>query len=310
MQRFARSAMLGTAALAMLAGCDVKTEDPTAGRPEADDKLGAVSTLTPADVTRAAGLVTEGKTYALGVITGPTTPAYPGRSYGITVFSGGPAQGSNQVTAHDDRLETHVGIGSQIDGLAHIGRNGEHYGGHKAADIFAADGLKALGTEHIPPIATRGVMLDMAKHFGVDQLEPLQGFGKDDIEAAAKAQGIEIGAGDVVLFHTGWLPLADSDPAKFIQQQPGLNLEGAQYLAGLGVVAIGSDTAALETMAFADETLFPVHQALLVDHGIYVLESMNTAELAADEAYEFFFVLGQPRFAGSVQAVINPVAIR
>ena len=310
MQRFVRNAVLGTAALAMLAGCDVKTEDPTAGRPDADDKLGAVSTLTPADVTRAAGLVTEGKTYALGVITGPTTPAYPGRSYSITVFDGGPAQGSNQVTAHDDRLETHVGIGSQIDGLAHIGRNGEHYGGHKAEDIFAADGLKALGTEHIPPIATRGVMLDMAKHFGVEQLEPMQGFGKDDIEAAAEAQGIEIGAGDVVLFHTGWLPLADSDPAKFIQQQPGLNLEGAQYLAELGVVAIGSDTAALETMAFADETLFPVHQALLVDHGVYVLESMNTAELAADGAHEFFFVLGQPRFAGSVQAVINPVAIK
>ena len=78
----------------------------------------------------------------------------------------------------------------------------------------------------------------------------------------------------------------------------------------LGVVAIGADSAALETMAFEDGTAFPVHQSLLVDHGIYVLESMNTAELAADGAHEFFFVLGQPRFAGSVQAVISPVAIR
>ena len=310
MKRFVGNALIATAALATLTGCNLKTEDGSGERPEADNTLGAVSTLTAADVKSAAGLVTEGKTYALGVITGPTTPAYPGRSFGIKVFDYGPAQGNNKVTGHDDRLETHVGIGSQIDGLAHMGRDGVHYGGHKAEDIFAEDGLKALGTEHIPPIATRGVMLDMAKHFGVEQLEPMQGFGKADIEAAAKAQGVEIGTGDVVLFHTGWLPLAGTDPAKFIAEQPGLNTEGAEYLAELGVVAIGADSPALETMAFEDGTVFPVHQTLLVDHGIYILETINTAELAADSAHEFFFVLGQPRFAGSVQAVINPVAIR
>jgi hypothetical protein len=37
---------------------------------------------------------------------------------------------------------------------------------------------------------------------------------------------------------------------------------------------------------------------------------MNTGPLAADNAYEFLFVLGQPRITGGVQAIINPVAIR
>jgi hypothetical protein len=37
---------------------------------------------------------------------------------------------------------------------------------------------------------------------------------------------------------------------------------------------------------------------------------MNTSALAADGATEFLFVLGQPRFVGSVQAIINPIAIR
>jgi hypothetical protein len=32
--------------------------------------------------------------------------------------------------------------------------------------------------------------------------------------------------------------------------------------------------------------------------------------LAADGVKEFLFVLGQPRFQGTVQVVINPVAIR
>ena len=55
---------------------------------------------------------------------------------------------------------------------------------------------------------------------------------------------------------------------------------------------------------------FPVHPELLALNGVYILENMDTRALAADGATEFLFVLGQPRFVGAVQAVINPVAIR
>jgi len=37
---------------------------------------------------------------------------------------------------------------------------------------------------------------------------------------------------------------------------------------------------------------------------------MDTSEFAKDKAYEFLFVLGQPRLRGGVQSMINPVAIR
>ena len=40
------------------------------------------------------------------------------------------------------------------------------------------------------------------------------------------------------------------------------------------------------------------------------LENMDTRALAEDDGWEFLFVLGQPRFVGAVQAIINPVAIR
>lgn len=277
---------------------------------EADPELGMATTITPAMTADAATLVREGKVYPLGIVTGPGTVPYPGRSFGIETFSLGEAQGTNRVTGHDDRLVTHVGIGSQIDGLGHIGRDGVHYGGARAEDFFTESGLTRFGTDKIPPIATRGVLIDMARQFGVGRLEPMASFGADEIAAAAEAQGVTIRAGDVVLFHTGWLSMSDEDPAAFIGQQPGINEAGAEYLAGLGVVAVGADSAALETMAFEDGKVFPVHAALLVDHGIYILETMNTGPLAADEAWEFFFVLGQPRFEGAVQAVINPVAIR
>ena len=45
-------------------------------------------------------------------------------------------------------------------------------------------------------------------------------------------------------------------------------------------------------------------------NGTYILENMDTAALAADKGYEFLLVLGQPRWRGGVQAMINPIAIR
>ncbi|MEL6874447.1 MAG: cyclase family protein [Pseudomonadota bacterium] len=275
-----------------------------------DDTIGAANNLSPDGVLAASKLVKTGKTYPLGVITGRDSPAYPGRAYDIEVFPI-PEGGANKVTGHDDRLVSHVGIGSQLDGLGHIGVDKVHYNGITAEEIFDPKGLKKLGTEHVPPIVTRGVLIDIAAHRGVAQLAPMASFGSAEIQAAAKAQGVTIGKGDVVLFHTGWLAKAEEDPAVYIGQQPGINAEGAKYLAELGVVAVGADSAALETMDFGtDGTAFPVHAMLLAHYGVYILETMNTADLARDKAWEFMFVLGQPRFAGSVQAVINPIAIR
>lgn len=276
---------------------------------EEEAAVGGTAALSADKTLQAARLVTEGKVYALGIITGRNTPAYPGRDYEIEVIDLG-SNGSNQVTGHDDRVDTYLGIGSQIDGLGHVGTAGVHFGGVKAEDIFSPDGLRDLGTEDIPPIATRGVLIDMTRYFGVERMAELQGFGSAEIRAAAEQQGVTIGAGDVVLFHTGWMQVMDEDPEGFILRQPGINAEGARYLAQLGVVAVGSDTAGLETSDYPEGMFIPVHQILLAEYGIHILETLDTSELAADEAWEFLFVLGAPRLEGSVQAIINPVAIR
>jgi len=53
-----------------------------------------------------------------------------------------------------------------------------------------------------------------------------------------------------------------------------------------------------------------VHRKLLVERGVHILENVRSDELAADKAYEFFFMLAAPRFQGAVQTVAHPVAIR
>ena len=281
----------------------------------ADDTKGAMNNLSPEGAVAAAKLVRTGKVYALGIVTGPDTPVWPGRSYAAAVMpiddGGGTPIGLSKVTGHDDVLMTFVGIGTQLDGFGHMGIDRRHYNGVHARDFYKPDGVTKFGMESVLPTATRGILLDMTKLYKVAQLKPGTAFNRKEIDAAAKAAGVTIGKGDVVLFHTGWMAMAKSDPKQFIAVQPGLGKEGADYLSSLGVVMIGADTAALEAIPFEDPAYpFVVHQTLLTKNGVHILENVNTAELAADGATEFMFVLGQPRFQGTVQAVVNPVAIR
>ena len=281
----------------------------------ADDTLGAINNLTPQKVVDAARLITKGKTYPLGVETGPASPAYPPRSYSMTILQlddgTGTPLGINKATGNDDLMNLWMGIGSQIDGLGHMGINHVYYNGNHARDFVTPKGLTKLSIDRLPPIVSRGVLLDMAAHTGNEIVPAGTPINRAEIEAMAKQANISIEPGDVVLFHTGWLNVMDSDPAAFMASQPGLGLEGAKYLAALGVTAVGADNWALEVLPSENpQHAFPVHPELLAKNGVYILENMDTRELAADGVTEFLFVLGQPRFVGAVQAVINPVAIR
>ncbi len=277
-----------------------------------DDTLGAVNNLSPAGVLEAAKLIKTGKTYSLGITTGPDTPSYGTRNSQIFTMASvtGEAMGSNKTTGTDDFLATWTGTGSQLDGLGHLGIDFVYYNGNKESDFLRPNGLLKLSTDKIPPIVTRGVLLDIVGLKGKN-LEPGYAINKADIEAAVAKQGTPIRKGDVVLLHTGWMPMAEKDKKKFLETEPGLGKEGATYLASLGVVAVGADQWAVEVIPFeVKDEAFPVHQILLPKNGIHILENMNVAPLAADKAYEFMFVLGQPKFKGAVQANINPIAIR
>jgi kynurenine formamidase len=55
---------------------------------------------------------------------------------------------------------------------------------------------------------------------------------------------------------------------------------------------------------------FEIHQILLQQNGIYILETMNVEPLVKDGACEVLFTLGAFRLTGAVQAIINPIAIK
>lgn len=275
------------------------------------DRLGNVNNLSADGVKKAAGLIKTGKVYALGIPTAPESAAYGTRVYQVERTPGPNADftsnGSQRVTSFDEKIVSSMGIGTQIDGFGHLGIDHHYYNGVTGKEVATS---RALQTADIPPIVTRGVLIDMTKQYAKPMLEVGDNFGRAEIEAAMKAQGVTIGKGDIVLFHTGWMAgMMAKDKDTYRSKEPGLTEDGAIFLADLGIVAAGADTVALEALPSPPGKTFIVHQTFLAKRGVHVLETIDTNQLAADGVKEFLFVLGIPRFVGTVQMVINPVAI-
>lgn len=115
----------------------------------------------------------------------------------------------------------------------------------------------------------------------------------------------------MVLLHTGWTDAKlESAPDEWVVGAPGILPDAAEYLASLDVMAVGSDTWGLDVVPVpAGGKMYYGHVILLRDHGIYILETMNTGALVREGVSEFMFVLGQARVRGTVQMMVNPVAL-
>ena len=281
----------------------------------ADDQVGAANRITEMSVLEAAKLVKTGKTYSLGLTIDANTPAFAPRSLSLTVVQPNQQEGARpfyNMTYNDDIFSGWLGIGSQIDGLGHLGENGVYYNCNHAKNFSALGGLTKLGIENVPPIVTRGIVLDIAAHYGVDHLKAGQYFSVEDVKAVEKSQETPIREGDVVLFHTGWTDaMLESDPVAWATAEPGQSEGVAAYMASKKVVAVGADTWGVDVIPpQVAERPYQGHVVYLKENGIYIFEAMNTGPLVRDEAYEFLFVLGQAKIRGAVQMIINPIAIR
>ncbi len=272
--------------------------------------------MTPERTAAAAKLVKKGISHPLGIVIESGMPAYPPRYTQLQVVQPNQQFKADlgvgwEASSNDDVLQMWLGTGPQLDGLGHMGEAGEFYNCNQGKDFSIITGLTKLDISGIPPMVGRGVMIDIAKQMGMDSLQAGQPITSDDIKAAMKSQGITVGEGDVVLLHTGYTDATlKQNPSLWARSIPGITNEASVFLAGLKPMAVGADTWGLGAVPpRAGDKIFYDHVVLLKQHGIYILETMNTGRLADDGVHEFMFVLGQARLKGAVQMISNPVAM-
>mgnify|MGYP005852061825 CR=1 FL=1 len=282
-----------------------------------DDQSGASNLMTPEQALEAVKLMKTGKVIALGRTYEPKMPLFGQRVFGLrgtSGFAGGPF-GDNKVVWMDDFLATEIGqVGTQFDGLGHIGIGGRNvfYNGFKAEEVFGPTGLQKLGIENVKPFFTRGVLIDMVALKGAP-MDQGQEITVADIEAALAKQGLGADAireGDVVLFHTGWSRHWGTDNNTFNAGAPGIGLEAAQWLAGRNVAIVGADTWPVEVVPNPNPKLaFAVHQELITKNGIFLHENIATERLAEANVYEFASIFAPLPIKGATGSPGNPLAV-
>jgi kynurenine formamidase len=278
----------------------------------ADDQRGAANRVTPAKVLEAKGLITAGNVYELGRTYESGMPIFGTRHFSLRIPQAFGPMGTNEMLYHDELVSGELGqVGTQFDGLGHIGVGDVFYNGHRRADFAKAEGLTKLGIENVGPIVTRGVLVDVAAYKRVARLDGGYEITLEDFEGALRRQSVVIRSGDIVLVHTGWGSLWMSDNAAFGASAPGIGLAVGQYLVDREVVMVGSDTWATEVVPNPNPDLaFAVHQLLIPRNGVYIFENLVTEELARDRVYEFAFFFAPLKLKGATGSPGNPLAIR
>ena len=278
----------------------------------ADDQRGAANRITPAKVLETRQLITKGNVYQLGHVYEPGMPMYGTRHFSLRIPQAFKMPGKNEAVYHDEVISGELGqIGTQFDGLGHLGMGDLFYNGNRRSEFAQAEGLTKLGIENVGPIVTRGVLIDVARFKGVDQLPPRYEITVTDLEGALQREGVQIRSGDMVILHTGWGSLWMKDNTRYGDSEPGIGVAAAQMLVDAEVVVVGADTWGVEVMPNPDSSLSaPVHQLFLARNGIYLHENLITADLARDSVYEFVYMFAPLRLKGATGSPGNPIAIR
>lgn len=172
----------------------------------ADDQIGSLNEITPAAIVAAARLVREGRVFDLGRILDETVPHFPGRFWRQTLVS-----------------NAHLNNPARPEGTE---------GGW---------GTNKLGIETVPPIITRGVLVDVARHRGLARMSAGDIIGVDELESILCSQRTPVVPGDAVIFHTGWGSLWDDHDA-FNAGEPGIGMAVANWLVEHRVALTGADT--------------------------------------------------------------------
>jgi kynurenine formamidase len=212
--------------------------------------------------------------------------------------------------ANEDVLIVPAHNGTHIDALCHVYADDKLYNGFSEHEFASHSGAPRCGIEKTGGFAGRAVLLDLAGHQGVDCVEPGTNITADDLEACRAAQGVELRAGDILLFRTGWLDLfaglAPGEEPPFAQ--PGLGLSCVDYLRDHDVAAVGADNAAIEVIPF-DGMFLAVHVELLVKLGMSLVEHLVLTPMAKDGCHEALFIAAPLLVTGGSGSPINPIAI-
>jgi kynurenine formamidase len=287
------------------------------GRWGADDELGALNLLTPERVAAATRLVRSGTIVSLSLQLNTTTaPDCPIPADVHMTQSNDADVGLGAMGFAKDYIgvDYHSDGHTHIDALCHVAYEGRLYNGAAAGSVTAAGAAAGAIDVVSDGLIGRGVLLDVPRLRGVPWLEPGEHVFREDLEAAAREQGVELGEGDILLVRTGHpRRLAEVGAWDTAASKAGLHPAAMSLLAERGVVALGCDGNSDTAPSSTEGVAFPIHVLALNAMGVLLLDYLQLDDLGdaceAARRWEFLCVTAPLRIVGGTGSPVNPLAI-
>ena len=287
-----------------------------------NDQTGATNRVTPAVTKAAAAEIQTGKVTNMSYPLVDGVPLFGSRFtktiLTATSLAPGASFGENQLTYMEDTWLSQSHVGTHLDGMGHIGIKDCYYNQTPMGKFINQNNMTKLGLEHLKSFATRGVIIDAVKVFQANGkfkgnsackkscLDKGTVITAADLQAGLKMYNVTLREGDIVIIHTGWGDLFEQFPAQntlYNSGEPGIGKDAATWLISQKVVAVGTDTWAVEVIpGEGPKEAFIVHNMLLTDNGIHIIENVRTDLIAAEAANTkratFFFNMTVPKAVG------------
>jgi len=290
------------------------------GRWGADDEIGTLNLVTDAVRLAARDCIRSGRACSLAMPlseASPQTGLMHGRINPLrTMVAINAPMGPDPSACRysDDVVVMGVQAATHWDALSHVSFEGRLYNGFPA-DQIDASGARRCGIERVATLATRGVLLDVARALGVERLAPGTAIGPAELDRAVRLARLEPRAGDALLVRTGQAALYRAgERREYSVGAPGLCMQAAAWFRERDVAAVATDTLAFELFP-SDETAvaLPVHVLHLVYMGMLQGQNFDLEELsrlcASSGQYAFFLEASPQPLARAVGTPVNPVAI-
>jgi kynurenine formamidase len=290
-------------------------------------EVGPIGDLPADRIVEAARLVRAGRAYSLAATRYPGMPLFPGHppfqvlNYrtprGIRVGQltpWGPVNDAGLGYMAEYLMAT-THSGAHMDALAHmtVADDMHWYGGGNADEHLSDHGPTYGDASKMPPFFTRGVLLDAPGYRGVECLPKGSPIDARELAAIAGWEGVEVRPWDVVLIRTGYMGLWPDAERMADHKTAGPDVSAARWLLERHIVATGTDTETYEVQPAPDPGTpanpQPVHTLLLIEHGVYLMESLDLEALARDRVYEFLFVALPLKIRGATASMVDPLAI-
>jgi kynurenine formamidase len=281
------------------------------------DRRGALNYLTADRVLAAAGEIRLGRTVSLAApIETDLTPDQPEPAIHDMKGRPGDQADPDGLTFAQDRLgiNVHGDADSHIDALCHAMYRKMLYNGVPSTAV-TTHGAEELSIDVAKDgIAGRGVLLDIPRLRGVSWLEPGDLVTADDLTAAAEAQHLTVGAGDLLFVRVGHRRRrAELGPWDATEARAGLHPAAAEFAADHQVAVLGSDSNSDTSPSATEGVSHPVHVLAINALGLHLLDYLQFEDLVPlceqTGHWSFFCVIAPLRLPRGTGSPVNPIAI-